>query len=185
MTAATADAQITDARHANDPSPGMPGGRAHPDAPKQVKDFENMIGTCDCESVRRNPDQTWGDTTSLEWRFKYILNGMAVQDETWNEKGSYATSIRQFKPDSGYWVVSYYASGWVATQPPVWLGGKEGDNIVLRRPQQAPGSGIPGFSELSFYDITESGFRWKSEWLDSAGTIVYPTWMINCSKRKD
>jgi len=176
-------AQDMRSQHENDPSPANPYGRAHPDAPEQVRDFEKMMGVCDCKSVRRNPDQSWGDTLELEWRFKYILNGWGVQDETWIGNGTYATSIRQFQPDSGYWVVSYHSSGSVATQPRVWLGGNEGKNIVLRQPQTAPGRGIPGISQLTFYGITEEGFRWKGEWIDSAGTIVYPFWMIDCRKR--
>ncbi len=179
----TAGAQVHKSHHANDPSQEFPFGKVHPDAPEQVMEFGSLIGMYDCRSVQRNPDQNWGDTTMLEWRFSFVLNGMAIQDETWHENGWYATSIRQFHPDSAVWVVGYSSSRGVTTTPGVWLGGKEGDDIVLRMPQRSPGQGIPGMSRLTFYDITDRGFRWKGEWVDSAGTIVYPFWMIDAVKR--
>ncbi|NNK28444.1 MAG: hypothetical protein HKP06_09405, partial [Flavobacteriaceae bacterium] len=44
-----------------EPSNEFPFGRAHPEAPEQVKDFQPMIGECNCKSVLRNPDQTWAE----------------------------------------------------------------------------------------------------------------------------
>ena len=55
-----------------------PFGKYNPEAPDQVKDFEPMVGVCDCQSIRRNPDGTWQDTLSMVWKFKYIMNGFVL-----------------------------------------------------------------------------------------------------------
>lgn len=60
-----------------------PYGQLNPEAPEQVADFQPMIGHWHCKSLSRNPDGSWQDTTMMEWRFKYIMNGTAVQDEVW------------------------------------------------------------------------------------------------------
>ena len=73
-------------------SSSHPFGILNPDTHKEVGDFDPLIGTCDCISTRRNPDQSWDSPKNMVWTFKYIMNGNAVQDETMIEGGSYAGS---------------------------------------------------------------------------------------------
>ena len=160
-----------------------PFGRYNPEAPEQVKDFEPMIGICQCRSVQRNPDGSWQDTIDMLWKFKYILNGTAVQDETWKANKMYATSIRQFHQDSQQWVVSYNAYPGVSTTSKVWLGKKEAERIVLKQPFQTP-NGMDGYSVLQFYDMTRDGYRWKGEWIKDDNTITYPFWYIDCRRNR-
>lgn len=159
------------------PDPGKP----HPDAPAQIRDFREMIGTCDCKSLRRNPDGSWADTLDMVWTFRYIMNGQAIQDETWRD-GLYATSIRQFDPEKKQWYVSYYSSNSISSSVPVWTGGRQNDKIVLSMPQKAP-NGMEGFSRLTFRDLSYEGFNWRGEWVDENETVVYPFWLIWCEKR--
>ena len=166
-----------------EPSADHPFGKMNPNAPKELADFAPMIGICDCISENRNPDGTWQEPLKMVWKFKYIMNGNAVQDETFRENGFYAGSIRQFNPDSLSWYVHYYSSKSVNPKLSSWAGGKKEDNIVLSMPQKAP-NGMDGFSRLTFYDISEKGFKWKGEWVDTAGQITYPFWKIDCAKRK-
>jgi len=42
-----------------DTSDKFPFGKANPKAPEQIKDYEAMIGECDCKSSTRNQDGTW------------------------------------------------------------------------------------------------------------------------------
>ncbi len=156
-----------------------PFGKPHPDAPEAISDFESMIGKNDCLSLNRNPDGTWQDTLKMVWEFRYILNGNAVQDHTWHESGLYATSIRQYNADSAMWVVGYNASNFVSFTNIPWLGKKAGDEIVLKKEQKAP-NGMDGVSRLTFYNITEEGFDWKGEWVDTSGSIIFPFWKIFC-----
>ena len=87
-------------------SPTQPFGQKNPEAPTQLDDFKPMIGICNCNSLKRNSEGTWGDTTQIIWSFKCILNGTAIQDQTWGDN-VYASSIRQFHVESEQWVVGY------------------------------------------------------------------------------
>ena len=122
------------------------------------------------------------DTLKMEWGFKYIMNRTAVQDEVWRENGLTAGIIRQFHVDSAKWVVTYYASGRVAINYPTWVGEKTDEGIVLNKPQKTP-NGINGTSQLTFYDISSSGFKWKGVWVSEDESITFPFWLISCKKR--
>ena len=157
-------------------------GKMHPDAPAQLKDYQEMIGLCSCKSVRRNADGTWPDSVGMSWQFRYMLGGYGVQDESWKEDDTFSGSVRQYNSDSSKWVVTYFSSG----NPPIpsgfWTGAeREGDKIVLYRPQQAP-NGMDGYSRLQFYDISETGFKWIGEWVSQNESVVFPFWKINCKK---
>ena len=167
-----------------EPSKDNPFGLPNPEAPQQIKDWAELIGECDCKSVSRNPDQSWADTVNMIWRFKYIMNGMAVQDETLKEDGLNSGSIRQFIPDSSKWFVHYYSYGSPSVSLPVWEGTKnENGNIVLFKEQKAP-NGMDGFYKITFSEISHSGFDWLGEWVDKAETFSYPTWKIFCTKKQ-
>lgn len=161
-----------------------PFGQVNPKAPKQTADFAHMIGLSECVSVNRNPDGTWQDTVKMEWKFKYILNGMGVQDETWKENRLYAGSIRQYNADSSQWYVSYYATGFVSNILPSWHGNSQEGKIMLIKKQKSP-NGLDGYSRLTFYNISNDSFQWIGEWVDDQETIVYPFWKISCTKKID
>ena len=162
----------------------QPFGKLNPEAPQEIGDYAPLIGICDCVSTKRNPDQSWGTSQKMTWTFKYIMNGTAVQDETLKEDGSHSGSIRQFVADSSKWYVHWFSNRSPSTTFPTWSGGMEENDIVLYRPQQAP-NGMDGQTRLSFKDISSKGFNWVLEWIDEKGTIVYPTWTIECVKRNE
>lgn len=162
-----------------------PYGSPNPEAPEQIKDFEGLIGKCDCKSVSRNQDQTWADPVDMTWEWKYIMNGMAVQDETIKADGKHSGSIRQFISDSSKWYVHYYSSGAPSTTLPTWEGGKKDNgNIVLYRDQKAP-NGAEGWFRLTFYDIDDTGYKWVGEWTDKTEKVTFPTWKIDCKRERN
>ena len=169
-----------------EPNAQFPFGQPNPKAPEQIKDFTPMIGLCNCTSQARKADQTWAEPEAMTWRFKYIMNGMAVQDETLKANGIHSGSIRQFNTDSLKWYVHYYTSGAAVPALPAWEGNLtvEGDKMVLFKQQKAP-NGYDGFYRLTFYDISDKGYKWIGEWVDEAGTISFPTWKIDCTKVKE
>ncbi|GAA4274285.1 hypothetical protein GCM10022258_35810 [Aquimarina gracilis] len=167
-----------------EPSEAYPFGRPNPNAPKEILDFDNLIGLCDCISETRNKDQTWAKPNKMTWEFKYIMNGMGVQDQTLKEDGKHSGSIRQFIPDSSKWYVHYYSSTLPTTILSAWEGNKKEDKIILYREQKAP-NGMDGFYKINFYDITKNGFKWLGEWVNTDETISFPTWKIDCKKRKN
>lgn len=167
-----------------EPSVTHPFGQPNPKAPKEILDFEALIGICDCTSRTRKQDKTWAEPNKMTWEFKYIMNGMAVQDQTLKADGKHSGSIRQFNADSSRWYVHYYSS---ARSTPIlssWEGNKKEDKIILYRKQKAP-NGMDGFYKLNFYNINDNGFKWLGEWVDTKESISFPTWKIECIKRKN
>lgn len=172
------------AQYNYEPTSEQPFGLLNPEAPQQVKDFEPMIGECDCISTSRKADGSWNEEENMLWRFKYIMNGTAIQDETLKEDGSHSGSIRQFIADSSKWYVHWYSTKTPSTTLPTWEGNKTEDGkIVLYKEQKAP-NGYDGYFRLTFYNMSELGYKWIGEWVSKDETIVYPTWKIECTKRK-
>lgn len=167
-----------------EPSEKHPYGQPNPEAPEQIKDFEPMIGHCNCKSTARKPDGTWAESQNMTWTFKYIMNGKGVQDETLKEDGAHSGSIRQFIADSSKWFVHYYASKSPSTRLSTWTGNKKDGKIILYKDQKAP-NGMEGFYRLTFYDMSKTGYKWVGEWVDKTEKIIYPTWKIECTRTED
>lgn len=168
-----------------EPSKEFPFGKPNPKAPQQIKDYEALIGSCECKSIARKQDQTWAKPVNMIWKWKYIMNGMAVQDETLKEDGIHSGSIRQYDKDSLHWNVHYYTARRTSSVLSVWNGNKNKEgNIVLYRKQNAP-NGMEGFYRLTFYDISEKGYKWIGEWVDKTEKIVFPTWKIECVRKEN
>ena len=161
-----------------------PFGRPNPNAPEQIKDYDELIGNCNCKSIKRNTDGTWKEAVAMKWQFKYILNGLAVQDRSLSEDQTHAGSIRQYNADSSRWYVHWYASKTPSVSLPVWEGNRKDGKIQLYRKQNAP-NGAEGYYRLTFFEIRKSGFKWIGEWVDLTEKIVYPTWKIECIKEED
>ncbi|MGB5237256.1 MAG: hypothetical protein WBM43_13600 [Flavobacteriaceae bacterium] len=165
-----------------EPSTEHPFGLPNPEAPQEILDFAPLIGECNCLSQTRGLDGTWAKEVEMLWRFKYIMNGMAIQDETLKRNASYAGSIRQFIPDSTRWYVHYYSSASPTTMLPSWEGKKNQDgDIVLYRDQTAP-NGMEGDYRITFSDISEHGFKWSGVWVSKDRSIEWPTLKIVCTK---
>ncbi|WP_338358188.1 hypothetical protein [Yeosuana marina] len=169
------------AQYEYEPTSKHPFGQANPNAPEQIKDYKSMIGVCNCKSSSRNQDGTWAEPIDMTWRFKYIMNGLAIQDETLKADGSHSGSIRQYSADSSKWYVHYYASKFPSQKLSTWEGNKKDDKIILYKEQKAP-NGNNGFYKITFYDMTKNGYKWIGEWVNKDESIVYPTWKINCKK---
>lgn len=173
------------AQHAYEPSAEHPYGLKNPKAPSQLDDFEPLIGLCDCDSERRNQQGEWDEPVKMTWKYKYIMNGMAIQDETLKADGAHSGSIRQFNADSLKWYVHYYSSLTPSPTLSSWEGVKNEDGkIILYKPQKAP-NGTDGYSRLTFYDISETGYKWIGEWVDASESIVFPFWRIACTRTKE
>ena len=161
-----------------------PFGKYNPKAPKQIQDYKELIGISDCTSISRKPDQTWATPVKMTWEWKYIMNGLGVQDLTLKEDGTHSGSIRQYDKDSLQWNVHYYTSRATVSKLPAWKGNRKGNKIVLYKNHNAP-NGAKGYFRLTFFDITDKSFNWVGEWVDLKETIVFPTWKISCIKRED
>ncbi len=164
-------------------SESLPYGMINPKAPEQLSEYAELIGTCDCESVVKKLDGTWAEPIDMQWTFKYIMNGMAVQDETLKSDGTHSGSIRQFSQDSLKWYVHYFTTRRVTPKLNSWEGGRKGNEIILYTPQKAP-NGMDGFYKIRFYDISEEGFNWIGAWTTKEEDFFHENWKIFCRKRK-
>jgi len=165
-----------------EPSTEHPFGLPHPEAPEEIKDYQPMIGICDCISIRKDKDGNWAEPENMTWEFKYIMNGKGVQDQTLKEGGGHSGSIRQYSVDSSQWYVHYYSSSSPTSTLSTWNGGKRGDDIVLFRSQKAP-NGTEGSYKITFKNISDEGFNWLGEWVNLDESFSFPTWKIECKKR--
>ncbi|MGJ8662054.1 MAG: hypothetical protein ACSHWU_00320 [Marinicella sp.] len=160
-----------------------PFGQYNPSAPAELLVFSPLIGQAHCQSVSRIDQNNWAEPVEMLWTFRYVLNGTAVQDDTLKSDHTHSGSIRQFNAESNKWHVYYYTSRAVPDELPVWTGGSQGGDLVFWRAQKAP-NGMEGFYRLTFYDISEMGYKWMGVWVDQNKTIEYPTWKIACHKIK-
>ena len=162
-----------------DPGPGQPFGKMNPQASPEVSEFSFLIGRNDCHEERRDPQTgQWQTPGKRIWDAAWYMNGHAVRD--WGStSGGQTANIRIFDPVDGRWKVSYFSSPTYSNG--IWQGGLQGADIVLTRPQKAP-NGTDGESRLTFYEIADTSFRWKGEWVAEDGSVIYPFWRITCQK---
>ncbi|WP_338813690.1 DUF4440 domain-containing protein [Bernardetia sp. Wsw4-3y2] len=167
----------------NEPSLENQYGTPNADAPKEILDYADLIGKCNCKSVSRINQTEWSDTVAMTWEFKYIMNGMAIQDQTLKADGKHSGSIRQFNSDSSRWYVHYYSSSVAIPIMSVWEGNKnEQGDIVLYKNQPSP-TGAAGFYKIVFSNISKESFDWTGAWVSKDESIIYPTWKIFCKKQ--
>ena len=166
-----------------EPSDKNPFGLKNPDAPPQLSDYDKLIGTSICKSINRNLEGVWQDTVSMKWTFRYIMDGTAIEDVTIKDDGAHGMSIRQYRPDSAKWYVTYFSRNNPPNVASVWSGNAtESGEILLEKNQSAP-NGLKGISQLKFSKINEEGFNWEGSWIGIDTAIVFPFWRIHCVKK--
>jgi len=143
-------------------------GRRNPGAPAETEQFGRLVGIWDVTMSIRQDDGTWPrpeDALAAEWRFHYILDGWAVQDEwispPWGtpvEEGirQLGTNIRIYDPNEGAWDVAWISN---TQQTLSTLTAKaDGERIVMN------GMHPSGKAQrVTFYDITDRTFDWTLE----------------------
>jgi len=150
---------------------GMPNTRA----PRELVTFDFLVGAWECESNVRAPDGSVR-TRPATWVGRYILDGYAIADEfrqlgPAGEVAMLGQTFRAFNPDSKTWVMK-----WLDALDATWLdlGPEDLGGVTVRngtitywhgRPRGRSGRLFPLQSvfRVTFSDITEAGFRWRSE----------------------
>jgi len=164
------------------PSTENPYGLLNPDAPPHTSDYALLIGQSMCKSISRNSEGNWNkDSTNMIWRFKYIMDGLAIQDEIFSDNAPPTGSIRQYNADSSKWYVTFFNSANVSPNPPVWHGNMESNEIVLYKKQKAP-NGTDGFYRITYENVSNEGFDWRMEWLNKEETFTYTVGKTFCVK---
>jgi len=177
-------AMAADAARSNadeyEPNAEFPYGRPNPAAPAELSQFAFIVGANDCTEERLN--QASGEWVAGErtWDAYYYINGYAIRD-TGRSGNTSNGNIRIYDANLGQWKVHFFSMPVYGTG--IWTGGMEGDEMILRLPQKAPGTDLDGFSTLTFSNISVDGFDWVGEWISGDGEIVFPFWSISCHKR--
>ncbi len=149
------------------PSPAFPFGRMHPDAPPELAQFSFMVGEFDCIDEIRQRDGSWIRFRAI-WNARYFLNGFGIQDEYWTPQ-FFTSNIRIFDPSIARWRVTFFRMP--GYQSGVWEGVREGGRLIMRQGGRTTGPG------LTFYNITEEGFDWRSGGEDAG-------WKSTCTRRR-
>ena len=178
LAACTVGTQDTSRQEYN-PSASYPFGRANPNAPPELAQFDFIVGHNNCNEERLNSATGEWVAGERSWDGHYTLNGYGVWDS--GTSGSSTNgNIRTFDPVSGKWYVTFVATPAYSTG--TWSGNRVGNSIVLERPQKAPGTDIDGINRLTFYDVTDVSFSWKGEWASLDNSIVNEFWRLDCRK---
>ncbi|PCI82171.1 MAG: hypothetical protein COB20_00775 [SAR86 cluster bacterium] len=138
-----------------------------------------MVGRNDCaEQKLNNATGDWVDS-SRAWDGLYFMNGFAIRD---GGKSGAATNgnIRVYDAATQEWVVTFFSTPIYSSS--TWRGKMEGEELVLRQPQKAPGTDFDGFSTLTFSNLSAQGFDWTGAWVSEDGSLVFPFWRVQCQK---
>ncbi len=162
-----------------EPNDSYPFGRLNPEAPRETSQFSFMIGQNNCSEERLNSASGHWDSGTRTWDAKYTMNGFAILDSGMSGSSTNG-NMRVFDAESGQWKVTFFSMPTYGSS--VWSGGVEGENIVLKQPQLAPGTDFEGNSTLTFSNISTNGFDWLGAWVSLDGSTVFPFWRISCTK---
>jgi len=150
---------------------GFAPGQINPDAPPETAQFGRLAGIWDVDMAIRQDDGSWpkpGEGLKAEWRFRYILDGWAVQDdwiappsEVPVEKGprQLGTNIRIYDPAAGKWRIAWISNTQktLSTLEAV-AEGEQAERMVLT------GKHPSGHTQrVTFFDIGEDHFEWTLE----------------------
>jgi len=67
-------------------------------------------------------------------------------------------------------------------QSGVWEGRQEENRMVMQQESTSPEGKTTVTSRLTFYDISDDGYRWVGESLQSSEGL--PTWKSDCRRRR-
>ena len=93
--------------------------------------------------------------------------------------GFQTSNIRIFDAKAGVWKVTFFfAPGYSSG---VWVGAKQGDDIVLEQ-ASVNQDGANSVSRLTFFDIERGGFEWQAETIVDGGEPA-KSWTSSCKRR--
>ncbi len=167
-----------------DEAPGVDSGTLNPDAPPETASLGRLVGVWDVEQETRNRDGSWSEASRAEWRWYYILDGHAIQDD-WIKppstepdatRRSFGTNIRIYNPEEERWEMSWIDSNNRKTA--TYTAIIEGDTVIMSG-RNASGREIRN----TFFNISENSFEWVQQWTFDEGESWVPVSRIRASRR--
>ena len=156
--------------------------RLNPDAPKETEQFGQLAGIWNAEQNVRNKDGTWSDeTTRGEWRWYYILDGHAIQDDWFGADTTsrfqwVGTNIRIYNPEERQWNMAWIDKNnrrlatFTATQV---------NERIIMEGTNAKGRQIKNI----FSNINEKSFDWSQQWTFDGGGTWLEVARIHCRRK--
>lgn len=144
--------------------------RVSPDAPSETAQFAPLIGDWVIQDYQRDANGDWQPGAGADWRFYWILDGHAIQDD-WIAPGraseapesgrQYGTNIRIYNPKQDRWEMAWASSK-----------GQKVDTFTATRTDQGilmEGVFAGNPSRILFHDLRENRFSWNLRVADAEG----------------
>ena len=146
---------------------GISSDGPHENAPAELQQFGQFVGTWKCTGFSRDREQAWQPNPwQNTWTWYWVLDGHAIQDvweappespQGWNA----GTNLRVYDPQSKRWKMA-----WTTTLTnrftffeSEYLDGK----MVMQGDVPAVGQRPSHKARITFHNITQSTFDWKYE----------------------
>lgn len=146
---------------------GIATTRPNPEAPEEIRQFGQLVGSWHCKGSERQQDGSWKETPGVAiWDWYYVLDGYAVQD-VWrpdteaNPDATQGTNLRTFDPETGMWDIV-----WTKQDVPqierFRAGFRDGEiHMFAERPA---GPSYPRhLLHVTFHNIGDDRFDWRYE----------------------
>jgi len=159
-------------------------GELHPDAPPETAALGQLVGVWDVEQQVRNQDGSWNEPTRAEWRWFYILDGQAIQDD-WikppvadgpSAERTFGTNIRIYDPETDQWNMAWIDSN---NRTLARFTAKNIDDTVVMTGVNPVGRRV----QNTFYAIKTDAFEWVQEWTFDDGDSWVPVSRLRASRR--
>ena len=146
---------------------GIASTAANPDAPAEVQQFGQLVGSWQCKGENLQPDGTWQASPGTSvWDWYYVLDGYAVQD-VWrphtsgNPNAAQGTNLRTYDPETGIWDVVWTTQNVPAIEKYRAAYRNDEIHIVAERPSN---QFFPShLMHITFHNIDEDHFDWRYE----------------------
>ena len=159
-------------------------GTLNPDAPPETAQFGQLAGVWSASQQSRHPDGSWSDPIEgSEWRFYYILDGHAIQDDwiSLSPEGSdlppfLGTNIRIYNPNSKQWEIAWFDTG--RRTMAHYTAKAAGDSIIMTGTESSGRK-----ARNTFHSITDDTFYWRKEWTFDEGQSWTEVARIVCRRK--
>ena len=164
-----------------------PHGQPNPDAPRELSQFDFLIGTWQATGKALDGDGAWTEV-SMRWTVRYILDGHAIagvyhergDDGEWRPK---FVDFRFFDRDRGRWIIEYLdpATSTLRPQAQEDTGGVQvNDGSVTVTSQYGP-----YLVRETFTRVDDDNVQYRSEGSRDGGSSWILSEETRLSRRKD
>lgn len=151
------------------------------EAPAETEMLGQLAGTWNATQSILNRDGSWGDEKHAIWKWYYILDGHAIQDDwitidSLNNQSIAGTNIRIYNPEEKEWHMAWIDK--TNRRLAAFTAINENGTIIMEG-TNAKGRQIKNI----FFNITDNEFDWKQEWTFDEGATWVEVVKIHCKRK--